>query len=119
MSDGPKAGTQSEPGAGNREGTVPGDGVWDEADDAVATLGGKRLILLLYVVVVTIAGLTGFLIGALGIRGLRPVTFLGLVTFQPTATGLAAYGMATMGLGLGVMLALVVYVSEKYVDEET
>jgi hypothetical protein len=114
MTDGPEGGA----GAGNREGAVPGDEVWDEADDEVSTLGGKRLILLLYAVVVSIAGLTGFLIGALGIRGLRPVTFLGLVTFQPTATGLAAYGMLTMGLGLGVMLALVVYVSNEYVDEE-
>ncbi|WP_254830497.1 DUF7520 family protein [Haloglomus salinum] len=114
MTDGP----EGDAGAGNREGAVPGDEVWDEADDEVSTLGGKRLILLLYAVVVSIAGLTGFLIGALGIRGLRPVTFLGLVTFQPTATGLAAYGMLTMGLGLGVMLALVVYVSNEYVDEE-
>jgi hypothetical protein len=109
----------SDEAAGNREGAVPGDEVWDEADDdAVATLGGKRLILFLYVVVVSIAGFTGFLIGALGIRGLQSVSFLGLVEFQPTATGLAAYGALTMGLGLGVMLALVIYVSNNYVDEE-
>ncbi|WP_276261259.1 DUF7520 family protein [Haloglomus litoreum] len=120
MSDGPEAGAGAGAGAGNREGAVPGDEVWDDVaeEESVATLGGKRLILLLYAVVVSIAGLTGFLIGALGIRGLRPVTFLGLVTFQPTATGLAAYGVLTMGLGLGVMLALVVYVSSEYVDDE-
>lgn len=116
MSDGPEAGAGA--GAGNRDGSVPGDEVWDEVDDGASTLGGKRLILFLYAVVVSIAGLTGFLIGALGIRGLRPVTFLGLVTFQPTATGLAAYGVLTMGLGLGVMLALVIYVSKNYVDDE-
>ena len=113
MSDGPDASTDG----GNREGAVPGDEVWDGADADVSTLGGKRLILLLYAVVVSIAGITGFLIGALGIRGLRPVTFLGLVTFQPTAVGLAAYGVLTMGLGLGVMLGLVIYVSKEYVDE--
>ncbi|MFB6204910.1 MAG: cox cluster protein [Haloglomus sp.] len=117
MTDGPEAGAEAGARAGNREGAVPGDEAWEEADDEVRTLGGKRLILLLYAVVVSIAGLTGFLIGALGIRGLRPVTFLGLVTFQPTATGLAAYGVFTMGLGLGVMLALVVYVSDKYVGD--
>ncbi|TSD14433.1 cox cluster protein [Haloglomus irregulare] len=93
--------------------------MWDEADEDVSTLGGKWLILVLYAVVVSIAGLTGFLIGALGIRGLRPVTFLGLITFQPTAVGLAAYGVLTMGLGLGVMLGLVIYVSNNYVDEDT
>jgi hypothetical protein len=113
MSNGPEASADS----GNREGTVPGDEIWDEAEEDVSTLGGKWLILTLYAVVVSIAGLTGFLIGALGIRGLRPVTFLGLVTFQPTAVGLAAYGVLTMGLGLGVMLGLVIYVSNNYVDE--
>jgi hypothetical protein len=116
MSDGPEASTD---GGGNREGAVPGDEVWDEADEDVSTLGGKWLILVLYAVVVSIAGLTGFLIGALGIRGLRPVTFLGLITFQPTAVGLAAYGVLTMGLGLGVMLGLVIYVSNNYVDKDT
>jgi hypothetical protein len=110
MSDGP------EPG-GNPEGAVPGDEVWEEVDDGVRRLGGKRLVVTLYVIVVAIAALTGLLIGGLGIRGLRPVTFLGLVTFQPTATGLAAYGALTMGLGLGVLLALVVYVSDRYVEE--
>jgi hypothetical protein len=118
MSDSPEGSAGGSAGTGNREGAVPGDEVWDEPDDDVSTLGGKRLILLLYAIVVSIAGLTGFLIGALGIRGLRPVTFLGLVTFQPTAVGLAAYGMLTMGLGLGVMLGLVIYVSRNYVDEE-
>lgn len=122
MSDGPEAGAvagDDTGGGGNREGSVPGDEVWDEReDDGVTTLGGKRLVVFLYAVVVSIAGATGFFIGALGIRGLRPVSFLGLVTFQPTATGLAAYGMLTMGLGLGVLLALVVYVSDRYVDED-
>lgn len=117
MSDSPEGSAGGSAGTGNREGAVPGDEVWDEADDA-STLGGKPIILLLYAIVVSIAGLTGFLIGGLGIRGLRPVTFLGLVTFQPTAVGLAAYGMLTMGLGLGVMLGLVVYVSRNYVDDE-
>jgi hypothetical protein len=118
MSDGPEGGAGAGTRAGNREGAVPSDDVWDESDDDVSTLGGKPIILLLYAIVVSIAGVTGFLIGGLGIRGLRPVTFLGLVTFQPTAVGLAAYGMLTMGLGLGVMLALVVYVSRNYVDDE-
>lgn len=118
MSDSPDGGASAGASPGNREGAVPGDEVWDDPDDEVSTLGGKRLVLLLYAVVVSIAGLTGFLIGGLGIRGLRQVTFLGLVTFQPTAVGLAAYGMLTMGLGLGVMLALVIYVSQNYVDDQ-
>ena len=117
MTDGTSAGSVDGE-RGNREGSVPGDEVWEADETEVRTLGGKPLIAVLYSVVVGIAGLTGFMIGALGIRGLRPVTFLGLVTFQPTALGLAAYGMLTMGLGLGVMLALVVYVSRNYVDQE-
>jgi hypothetical protein len=117
VTDGTSAGSV-EGERGNRDGAVPGDDVWDDDDAEVRTLGGKPLIGILYVVVVGIAGLTGFMIGGLGIRGLRPVTFLGLVTFQPTAFGLAAYGMLTMGLGLGVLLGLVVYVSRNYVDGE-
>lgn len=77
-------------------------------------LGGSRVILALYVVVVTIAGLMGAVIGSIGLRDLEAVTFLGLVTFQPTPLGLAAFGVATIGTFLGVLLLLVVGVSRRY-----
>jgi hypothetical protein len=78
--------------------------------------GGHRLIILLYVVVVSIAGLMGGIIGSIGLRDLEPVTALGLVTFQPTPLGLALFGMSTVGAILGVVLGLVVFVSRRYAD---
>lgn len=78
--------------------------------------GGNRIIIALYVIVVAIAGLMGAIIGSIGLRDLRAVSFLGLVTFQPTPLGLAAFGVATVGTLLGVVLLLVVYVSRRYAD---
>jgi hypothetical protein len=77
---------------------------------------GERVIAVLYVVVVAIAGTLGAAIGSIGLRDLEAVSFLGLVTFQPTPVGLAAFGMTTVGVALGVALLLVMYVSRTYVD---
>lgn len=82
--------------------------------DQAPGFGGNRIILALYAVVVAVAGLMGALIGSIGLRDLEAVTFLGLVTFQPTPLGLAAFGMATIGTFLGVLLLLVVVVSRRY-----
>ncbi|WP_254838134.1 DUF7520 family protein [Natronomonas marina] len=76
--------------------------------------GGSRIILTLYAVVVAIAGLMGAVIGSMGLRDLEAVSFLGLVTFQPTPLGLAAFGVSTIGTFLGVLLVLVVFVSRRY-----
>lgn len=76
--------------------------------------GGNRIILTLYAVVVAIAGLMGAVIGSMGLRDLEAVSFLGLVTFQPTPLGLAAFGVSTIGTFLGVLLVLVVFVSRRY-----
>lgn len=80
--------------------------------------GGERVIIALYVVVVAIAGLMGGIIGSIGLRDLQAVSFLGLVTFQPTPLGLAAFGATTVGTLLGVVLLLVVFVSRRYADAE-
>ena len=82
--------------------------------DQAPGFGGNRIILALYAIVVAVAGLMGALIGSIGLRDLEAVTFLGLVTFQPTPLGLAAFGMATIGTFLGVLLLLVVAVSRRY-----
>jgi hypothetical protein len=82
--------------------------------DQAPGFGGNRIILALYAIVVAVAGLMGALIGSIGLRDLEAVTFLGLVTFQPTPLGLAAFGMATIGTFLGVLLLLVVAVSQRY-----
>lgn len=78
--------------------------------------GGHRVILLLYVVVVAIAGTMGAVIGSIGLRDAEAVTAFGLVTFQPTPLGLAAFGVTTVGTVLGVVLLLVVFVSRRYAD---
>lgn len=77
-------------------------------------IGGRRVIVTLYVVVIGIAGGMGAAIGSIGLRDLEAVTFLGLVTFQPTPVGLAAFGMLTIGTLLTVILGLVVVVSRRY-----
>ncbi|MEF8915047.1 DUF7520 family protein [Natronomonas sp.] len=81
-------------------------------------LGGHRIIIFLYVVVVSIAGFMGAVLGSIGLRDLEAVSFLGLVTFQPTPLGLAAFGMMAIGTILGILLLLVVGVSRRYVDED-
>jgi len=79
-------------------------------------IDGERVIVVLYVIVVGIAGFLGAAIGSIGLRDLEPVSFLGLVTFQPTPTGLAAFGMTTVGVSLGAVLLFVVFVSRTYPD---
>lgn len=84
--------------------------------DADGAIGGRRVIIVLYFIVVGVAGGMGAAIGSIGLRDLEPVSFLGLVTFQPTPTGLAAFGMTAVGVTLGVVLGLVVLVSRTYPD---
>jgi hypothetical protein len=78
--------------------------------------GGNRIIIALYLIVVAVAGLMGGVIGSIGLRDLEAVSFLGLVTFQPTPLGLALFGMLTIGTMLGVLLLLVIVVSRRYAD---
>ena len=42
----------------------------------------------------------------------------GLVALPPTPFGVAVYGMVTVGTGLGILLALVVFVSQRYGDTD-
>lgn len=84
--------------------------------EGASARGGNRIIIALYLIVVAVAGLMGGVIGSIGLRDLKAVEFLGIVTFQPTPLGLALYGMLTIGTLLGVLLLLVVGVSRRYVD---
>jgi hypothetical protein len=86
-------------------------------DEDARSFGGHRVILLLYGVVVSIAGTMGALIGSIGLRDAQAVSAFGLITFQPTPLGLALFGMITVGTGLGAVLLLVVVVSRRYADE--
>lgn len=76
---------------------------------------GRRVVLLLYAVVVSIAGFTGFVLGYIGPRDLDPQLF-GFIAMPPTPLGMAAYGAITLAVVLGAMLLLVVVVSERYVE---
>lgn len=85
-----------------------------EATTGKRGLKGRRVVLLLYVIVVAIAGGTGYLLGSIGPDGLRSVSVLGLIAFPPTPVGLALYGMTALGVGLGLTIVLVSYVSRRY-----
>ncbi len=79
--------------------------------DVSRTFGGQSFVVVLYAVIVALTGLVGAVLGAFGPDDLTPVALLGVLELQPTALGLAVYGVVTVGLALGLPLALVVYVS--------
>lgn len=75
---------------------------------------GPRFVLLLYAALVAFSGVAGFLTGIV-VADLRPPAYLFLVELPATPLGMAAYGALTIATGLGIPLALVIYVSE-YLD---
>ncbi|WP_435152926.1 DUF7520 family protein [Haladaptatus sp. DFWS20] len=77
---------------------------------------GRWLVVGLYALIVSFAGFVGALLGLFGPDDLTAVKLLGVVELQPTPIGLAIFGMVTIGLFLGVLLSLVVFVSERYDD---
>jgi hypothetical protein len=76
---------------------------------------GPRFVRFLYVALVAVAGVAGFLTGTF-VEGLEAPRFLFLVAFPATPLGFAAYGALTIALVLGIPLLLVVYVSENLDD---
>jgi uncharacterized RDD family membrane protein YckC len=90
-----------------------------DADPDAGTPGrsGSRIVLVLYVVLIGVAGTAGFLTGVF-VDGLEPPMFLFLIPFPPTPVGFALYGALTVALVLGAPLALVVYVSRHVDDAE-
>lgn len=81
--------------------------------DVTGTLRGRSLVVGLYATIVAITGAVGAILGAFGPDDLTPVRLLGVLELQPTSLGLAVYGAVTVGLILGVLLALVAYVSRR------
>ena len=80
----------------------------------VAGYSGRTVMLVVYVTVVTFAGGWGYLLGTLGIRDLQSVRLFFLIPLQPTPVGLAVYGIGTLGVGLGVLLLVIGFVSRRY-----
>lgn len=72
---------------------------------------GNRVVLGMFALLVSVAGLLGFIIGLIRPADLRPVPLFGLVWLEPTPVGLAVYGMLTVGAVLAVGLALVMAAS--------
>lgn len=77
--------------------------------------GGRRFVLVFYLILVSIAGTAGFLTATF-VDNLEPPAYLFLVEFPPTQLGFAAYGALTIATVLGIPLLLVVFVS-RYVDD--
>ncbi|MCO8246155.1 cox cluster protein [Haladaptatus sp. AB643] len=81
-------------------------------------LQGRSLVVSLYVLIVTFAGVVGVLLGAFGPDGMRPVHLFGVIELKPTPVELAIYGIVTIGLFLGILLSLVIFVAERYDDAQ-
>jgi hypothetical protein len=80
-------------------------------------VGGRRLIVGLYVGIVGFTGVAGYL--AAGVVGeIQPPKFLFVIQFPATQLGLAAYGALTIALMLGVLLFAVTVVADR-VDDAT
>lgn len=77
---------------------------------------GRRVVLTIYVITVAVAALTGLILGTFVEGNLLAPKYLGLIEFPATPLGLAAYGALTLATVLGVLLGLVIYVSDRYVE---
>jgi hypothetical protein len=78
---------------------------------------GRRFVLMLYAVIVGIAGFLGVVLGEVVELSAPPRLFF-LVSLPPNGAGFAVYGMVTVAVVLGLPLALVVYLSDR-LDTET
>lgn len=81
-----------------------------------AGLNGQRVVLAMYVILVSVAGVFGALLPFV-VEALRPPTYLFVVEFPPTSAGLAAYGALTVGTILAVPLLAVMFASRYAVED--
>ena len=75
---------------------------------------GRSIVFVIYLVAIGVAGTMGFLLGMIGPDALNSVRLFFLIELPPTPLGLAFYGMATLAVGLGVLLLAVRYVARRY-----
>jgi hypothetical protein len=81
-------------------------------DDA-SVWRGPRFVAALYLAIVALTGLFGFVIGSIRPADLDPSLFM-VLDLPPTPLGVALYGMLTVGIILGGLLLLVRYVGKEY-----
>jgi ABC-type antimicrobial peptide transport system permease subunit len=74
---------------------------------------GDRFVLVLYTILVALAGLFGYIIGLARPKNLDPRLFM-FIDLPPNAFGMALYGAITIGAILGVLLLLVRYIAREY-----
>ncbi|MFB6166026.1 MAG: cox cluster protein [Haloarculaceae archaeon] len=77
------------------------------------TRSGNRVVVVVYLLIVAVAGTMGYVLGSLDAIETDPELFF-LIQLPPTALGMALFGVVTVGLGLGLLLLLVAYVSRRY-----
>ena len=80
-------------------------------------LDGQRIVLGMYVVLVTAAGAFGALL-PLVVDELRPPAYLFLIEFPATSLGMAAYGALTVATILTVPLTAVILASRYAVEDD-
>lgn len=90
------------------------DGTTDESGGARGR-NGPRLVLVLYALLVAVGGVGGALV-ALFVEGATAPRLFGILTLPPSVAGFAVYGAVTVGVALGLPLALVAYVSRRIDD---
>lgn len=78
-------------------------------------LGGQQFITFFYIAIVALTAIFGYIIGKFGIKGMDPELF-GFIQLPKTPIGMALYGALTIAVILGVLLLLVVYVSNRYAE---
>lgn len=71
---------------------------------------GPRVVLAVYLAVLGIAATMGALLGYVNPEGMDPELFF-LIDLPATPLGMATFGVVTVGVGLGVLLLAVRYVS--------
>ncbi|WP_254278962.1 DUF7520 family protein [Haloarcula marina] len=79
-------------------------------------IDGEKVVVWLYLIIVALAGVMGFVLGNIRPADLEPELF-GFIALPPTPVGVAIYGLVTVGVGLGVLLGLVVFISRRLDDE--
>jgi len=73
-------------------------------------VAGPRVVVAVYLAVLAVAGTMGALLGYVNPEGMDPELFF-LIDLPATPLGMATFGVVTVGVGLGVLLVAVSFVS--------